>query len=85
MALVRVVVVLVGNDLLQALDVAVDAALHVVVGLHTTRVLKCSPWLTTLWLGEITVGVGKRCHAGESGHAGQKSAVEMHFGACVWN
>ena len=85
MALVWVVVVLIGNNLLQALDVAIDAALHVVVGLHTTCILECSPWLTTFRLGEITVGIGKRCHAGEGGHAGQKSAVEMHVGSCVWS
>lgn len=85
MALVWVVVVLIRNDLLQALDVAIDAALHVVIGLHTTCILERSPRLTALWLGEVAVSIGKRCHAGEGGHAGQKSAVEMHVGASVWS
>lgn len=66
-AFIGIVIVLVGDDLLETLNVAVDAAHHVVVGLLAAGVLVRGAWLSAFGVGEVAVGVGYGRYAGEGG------------------
>lgn len=63
MTLSRLVVRLVLDDLLQTLNVAIDAALHVVIGLLPAGRFEDRARRATSWFRKIAVRVGESCQA----------------------
>jgi len=63
------------NDLVHALDIAVVAAHHIVVRLHSARLLVRRARLAGSRSDEVAVGVGQAGHAG----GGEESECELHL------
>ncbi len=79
-ALGRVVVGLAPDGLRQALDVAVDVAAHLVVGLHAAGGLEDWTGLAGLGGDEVAVGFGEGGH----GCRGEDGCGDLHFDEVGW-